>query len=110
MVPWPSIAHSTRLLHAQPLLSRDRPRVGESDSIGLPPDQTPSLAVSPSWRDPAHPTAHDRFRQIFRDHWDSWCYLRLDAEVPLDQQAYVHIEKLPQRKKHLACVASHITS
>jgi hypothetical protein len=50
-----------------------------------------SKPFSPSWRDPAHPTAHARFRHIFRDHWDSWCYLRLDAEVPLDQQAYVHV-------------------
>jgi hypothetical protein len=25
----------------------------------------------PSWRNPNHPTAHDRFRRIFHDHWHS---------------------------------------
>jgi len=44
---------------------------------------------SPSWRDPTHPTAHDRFRHIFRDHWHHWCDLRLAGEVPADQRAYV---------------------
>ena len=44
---------------------------------------------SPTWRDPAHPTAHDRFRHIFRDHWDVWCDLRLADEVPPHQRAYV---------------------
>jgi hypothetical protein len=41
---------------------------------------------------PAHPdrfTGHDRFREIFRDHWDRWCALRLEEEVPADQRAYV---------------------
>jgi hypothetical protein len=41
----------------------------------------------PSWRNPDHPTAHDRFRQIFREHWHAWCNLRLE-EIPADQQAY----------------------
>ncbi len=52
-------------------------------------DRTSSPSASPSWRDPDHPTAHDRFRQIFRDHWDTWCDLRLENEVPADQHAYV---------------------
>ena len=43
----------------------------------------------PSWRDPAHPTGHDRCRHIFRDHWHTWCDLRLADEVPPDQRAYV---------------------
>lgn len=48
----------------------------------------PIADSSPSWRDPTHPTGHDRFRHIFRDHWHTWCDLRLE-EVPADQQAYV---------------------
>jgi hypothetical protein len=57
---------------------------------------SPIADSSPSWRDPDHPTAHDRFRQIFRDHWDTWCDLRLEDEVPPDQRAYVRktIERL----------------
>ena len=35
------------------------------------------------------PTRADLFRQIFRDHFDRWCDLRLDDEVPADQRAYV---------------------
>jgi hypothetical protein len=35
------------------------------------------------------PTNADRFRQIFRDHWDRWCDLRLEDGVPADQRAYV---------------------
>ena len=42
----------------------------------------------PSWRDPSRPTAHDRFRSIFRNHWHVWSDLRLVREVPPDQQAY----------------------
>jgi hypothetical protein len=43
----------------------------------------------PSWRNPDHPTAHDRFRHIFRDHWHAWCDLPLEGEIPSDQRAYV---------------------
>jgi hypothetical protein len=43
---------------------------------------------TPSWRNPDHPTAHDRFRRIFREHWDRWCDLYLQL-VPPDQRAYV---------------------
>jgi hypothetical protein len=35
------------------------------------------------------PTRADLFRQIFRDHFDRWCDLRLEDEVPADQRAYV---------------------
>ncbi len=35
------------------------------------------------------PTRADLFRQIFRDHFDRWCDLWLDDEVPPDHQAYV---------------------
>ena len=35
------------------------------------------------------PTRADLFRRIFRDHFDRWCDLRLDDEVPADQRAYV---------------------
>ena len=35
------------------------------------------------------PTRADLFRQIFRDHFDRWCDLRLEDEVPSDQRAYV---------------------
>ncbi len=41
---------------------------------------------------PAHPdrpTGHDRFREIFRDHWNRWSDLRLEEEVPSDQRARV---------------------
>lgn len=38
---------------------------------------------------PERPTGHDRFREIFRDHWERWCDLRLENEVPADQRAYV---------------------
>jgi predicted RNA-binding Zn-ribbon protein involved in translation (DUF1610 family) len=34
-------------------------------------------------------TRADLFRQIFRDHFDRWCDLRLEDEVPADQRAYV---------------------
>jgi len=52
-------------------------------------NQTPFCSASPSWRNPDHPTAHDRFRRIFRDHWLTWCDLRLEVKVPPDQRAYV---------------------
>ena len=52
-------------------------------------NQTTFCSASPSWRNPDHPTAHDRFRHIFRDHWLTWCDLRLEVEVPPDQRAYV---------------------
>ena len=35
----------------------------------------------PSWRDPAH--------LIARDHWDTWCDLRLEDAVLPDQGAHV---------------------
>ncbi len=68
--------------------------VVQSDQSGSiedspPPSQTPSPSVLPSWRDPNHPTGHDRFRQIFRDHWDRWCEQRLENEVPPGQRANV---------------------
>jgi len=40
----------------------------------------PIADSSPSWRDPTHPTAHDRFRHIFRNHWDRRCDLRLELD------------------------------
>jgi hypothetical protein len=57
--------------------------------------QASPTSLSPSWQQPDHPTAHDRFRQIFRNHWDRWCDQRLEAEVPPDQRAYVR--KIVQR-------------
>ena len=47
------------------------------------------------WRRPDHPTGHDRFRQIFLDHWHRWHDLRLKDKVPPDQRAYV--DKIIQR-------------
>lgn len=47
---------------------------------------TPTL---PSWRQPNARTGHNRFRQIFLDHWDVWCDWRLAKEVPYDQRANV---------------------
>jgi len=33
------------------------------------------------------PTSHDRFRQIFLDHWHRWRDLRLEDKVPPEQRA-----------------------
>jgi Transposase zinc-binding domain/Putative transposase len=55
----------------------------------------PSVSASPSWCHPNHLTAHNRFRQIFRDHWEPWCYYRMEREVPADQRAY--LQKTVQR-------------
>ena len=43
----------------------------------------------PSFQHPDFPTGHNRFVQIFRDHWEPWCYHRLESEVPANQRAYV---------------------
>lgn len=42
------------------------------------------------------PTGQDRFRQIFRDHREHGCDLRLEREGPADQRAYVRaiVERL----------------
>lgn len=48
-----------------------------------------SVSASPSWCHPNHPTGHNRLRQIFRDHWEIWCYHRLEREVPANQLAYI---------------------
>ena len=58
-------------------------------------NQASPLSTLPSWRRPDTPTGHDRFRQIFLDHWHHWCDLRLKDEVPPDQRAYV--DKIIQR-------------
>ena len=31
----------------------------------------PRTWILPTWRNPDHPTTHDRFRRIFHDHWHS---------------------------------------
>jgi hypothetical protein len=54
----------------------------------MDPPIIPELAVRPSCQRIDYPTGHDRFRQIFRDHWDRWCDLRMEAEVPADQRAF----------------------
>jgi hypothetical protein len=51
-------------------------------------EQAP-FSTAPSWRRLDHPTGHNRFRQIFLDHWDRWCDLRLEDEVPYNQRTYV---------------------
>ena len=58
-------------------------------------NQAPSFSTLPSWCRPDTPTGHDRFRQIFLDHWHHWRDLRLKDEVPPDQRAYV--DKIIQR-------------
>ena len=62
-------------------------------SVQLPHRMDPPLLtetiVHPSCQRPDHPTGHDRFRQIFRDHWEHWVDLRMESEVPADQRAYV---------------------
>ena len=57
--------------------------------VALAPTRAASLPTLPSWRQPNTPTGHNRFRQIFLDHWDRWCDLRLEDEVPFDQRANV---------------------
>ncbi len=52
-------------------------------------NQASSFSTLPSWHRPDRPTSHDRFRQIFLDHWHRWCDRRLEEEVPPDQRAYV---------------------
>ncbi len=49
------------------------------------------------------PTHADLFRWIFRDHFDRWCDLRLDNDVPADRHAYV-LETV-QRMTALPCAA-----
>jgi GTP cyclohydrolase II len=48
------------------------------------------ITVSPSCQRPDQPTGHDRFRQIFRDHWERWSDLRIENEIPADLGAYVN--------------------
>jgi hypothetical protein len=67
----------------------------QSGSTEDSPPQRPSSPVLPSWRDPNHPTGHDRFRQLFRDHWDWWCEQRLEDEVPPDQRT--NVRKIVER-------------
>jgi len=50
---------------------------------------TPEKIVRPTFQRPDHPTGHNRFCQIFRDHWYLWCDLRMENEVPADQRANV---------------------
>jgi hypothetical protein len=48
------------------------------------------ITVSPSCQRPDQPTGHDRFRQIFRDHWERWSDLRIENEILADLGAYVN--------------------
>jgi hypothetical protein len=59
--------------------------------------QLPGAAGQGRWKETARgtPTGHDRFRQIFLDHWHRWHDLRLKDEVPPDQRAY--LDKIIQR-------------
>ena len=66
----------------------------------------PNELVCPRWPFPFRancPTRADLFRQIFRDHFDRWCDLRLDDEVPADQRAYAQIEEPPPRSRPRRC-------
>jgi Transposase zinc-binding domain/Putative transposase len=73
-------------------LSRDfaAALLAESTRTAPPPrqGQTPHCLALPKWRRPDHLTGHDRFRQVFLDHWDRWHEMRLE-EVPYDQRTYV---------------------
>ena len=72
----------------RPLLSQRRYNSRHSFSTLLLSLFSPSLLLSfPHRAD--RPTGHDRFREIFREHWSTWCDLRLADEVPADQRAYV---------------------
>ena len=55
----------------------------------MDPPLSPEMVVRPSCQRPDHPTGHNWFRQIFRDHWEPWCYQRMENEVTADQRAYV---------------------
>ena len=57
----------------------------------MDPPITPEIAVRPSCQRLGYPIGHDRFRQIFRDHWEQWVELHMEEEVPVDQRAYVKI-------------------
>jgi hypothetical protein len=59
------------------------------------PTRAASFSTLSLWRRPDNPTGHDRFRQIFLDHWRRWHDLRLKDKVPPDQRAYV--DKIIQR-------------
>ena len=58
-----------------------------ANSLGLQNERLPNALALPFRAN--CPTRADLFRQIIRDHFDRWCDLRLDDEVPADQQAYV---------------------
>jgi len=55
----------------------------------MDPANIPERIVRPLFQQPDHPTSHNLFRQIFRDHWEAWVYHRLDSEVPANQRAYL---------------------
>ena len=61
----------------------------------MDPPLATEVIARPSCQRINHPTGHNRFRQIFRDHWDRWCDLRMEEEVPFDQRDY--ISKIVQR-------------
>jgi hypothetical protein len=56
----------------------------------MDPPLSPEIAIRPSSQHLDYPTGHDRFRQIFRDHWERWVDLRMENEVPADQRAYIN--------------------
>jgi hypothetical protein len=62
----------------------------EQPTDRMDPPLSPEMIVSPSCQRLGYPTGHDRFRQIFRDHWEHWVDLRMENEVPVDQRAYVN--------------------
>jgi hypothetical protein len=49
----------------------------------------PEKIIRPTFQRPDHHTGHNRFCQIFRDHWYLWFDLRMENEVPADQRANV---------------------
>jgi hypothetical protein len=55
----------------------------------MDPPYSPEKIVLSTFQHPDHPTGHNRFCQIFRDHWFRWCDFRMENEVPVDQRANV---------------------
>ena len=55
----------------------------------MDPPYSPEKLVLSTFQHPDHPTGHNWFCQIFRDHWFRWCDLRMENEVPTDQRANV---------------------
>jgi len=53
------------------------------------PPYSPEKIVRSTFQHSDHPTGHNRFCQIFRDHWFRWWDLRMENEAPVDQRANI---------------------